>query len=206
MAPTLRVASIRSFLPGLNGIAVPVHFISRLRPPVDMSSSFGPKKYRRGRHGRVAMRTNGSAQLWWLKHSSAGPAGSRSRPSTRTRNRARTASQANAIASAVADPPGGAGHRPVRSAGRSRTAGRLTLGPWSAIGRAGRPSAVEVEPVDPVEHGRGGLPRSGRRRDRLVRDEHHGHPGGPTGQDAVERVLDDQAVGRRDPEPGAASR
>jgi len=54
-----------------------------------MSSSFGPKKNSRGRIGRVAIRTNGSLQLRWLKHRTAGPSGSRWRPSTRIRNQHR---------------------------------------------------------------------------------------------------------------------
>ena len=52
---------------GLYGIAVPVQVISRFRPPDDMSSSFGPKNDSRGRIGRVAISTNGSVQLRWLK-------------------------------------------------------------------------------------------------------------------------------------------
>ena len=41
--------------------------MSRLRAPLRMSSSFGPKNERRGRVGRVAMSRNGSVQLRWLK-------------------------------------------------------------------------------------------------------------------------------------------
>ena len=66
-APTRRVASSRSFLAGLYGIAAPVQVISRFRPPTLMSSSFGPKNHSRGRNGRTAISTNGSAQLMWLK-------------------------------------------------------------------------------------------------------------------------------------------
>ena len=66
-APTRRVASSRSFLPGLYGIAVPVQSMIRLRPPTRMSSSFGPKKDSRGRNGSTAISTNGSDQLRWLK-------------------------------------------------------------------------------------------------------------------------------------------
>ena len=66
-APTRRVASSRSFLPGLYGMAVPVQCMTRFRPPTCMSSSFGPKKKSRGRNGRIAMSMNGSDQLRWLK-------------------------------------------------------------------------------------------------------------------------------------------
>ena len=69
---TLRVASMRSSLVGRNGMAVPVQRMIRFRAPFDMSLSFGPKKYSRGRHGRVAMRTKGSVQLWWLKQQQRG--------------------------------------------------------------------------------------------------------------------------------------
>ena len=62
-----RVASRRSLLPGLYGIAAPVHIISRLRLPTLISSSFGPKKYSRGWIGSTAINTNGSIQLMWLK-------------------------------------------------------------------------------------------------------------------------------------------
>ena len=48
------------------GIVAPVHCISRLRPPTDMSSSFGPKNINLGRIGRVAIRMNGSIQPRWL--------------------------------------------------------------------------------------------------------------------------------------------
>jgi hypothetical protein len=64
---TRRVATRRSFLPGRYGMVVPVQVISRFRPPTDMSSSFGPKNASRGRIGSVAINTNGSAQLRWLK-------------------------------------------------------------------------------------------------------------------------------------------
>ena len=66
-AATRRVASSRSFLPGLYGIVVPVQDMIRFRPPTAMSSSFGPKNQSRGRSGRTAIRANGSAQLRWLK-------------------------------------------------------------------------------------------------------------------------------------------
>ena len=66
-AATRRVASRRSFFPGLYGIAVPVQNITRLRPPTCMSSSFGPKKKRRGRTAATAISMNGSDQLRWLK-------------------------------------------------------------------------------------------------------------------------------------------
>ncbi len=61
------MASIRLFLPGRYGMVAPVQVISRLRPPTDMSSSFGPKKVSRGRIGSTAISRNGSIQLRWLK-------------------------------------------------------------------------------------------------------------------------------------------
>jgi len=66
-ASTRRTVSSRSFLPGLKGTDAPVQDISLLRPPVDMSSSLGPKKKSRGRSGRTVMRMNGSVQPRWLK-------------------------------------------------------------------------------------------------------------------------------------------
>ena len=54
-------------MPGLYGMAVPVQNMTRFRPPTCMSSSFGPKNKSRGRNGSVAISTNGSIQLRWLK-------------------------------------------------------------------------------------------------------------------------------------------
>ena len=59
---TRRVTPSKSCFPGLYGIADPVQAIRRFRPPTDMSSSFGPKKYSRGRRGKAAIRMNGSTQ------------------------------------------------------------------------------------------------------------------------------------------------
>ena len=53
--------------PACMGSPYPVQVITRFRPPAPMSSSFGPKNHSRGRNGRTAISTNGSAQLMWLK-------------------------------------------------------------------------------------------------------------------------------------------
>src|SRR2546428_733803 len=96
---TRGVAPSRSFFPVLYGTALPTQLISRFRPPFDMSSSLGPKKYRRGRIGNDAIRMNGSTQLWWLKQYRHGPSGRLPRPSTDTRSSDRMTSVANARAS-----------------------------------------------------------------------------------------------------------